>query len=97
MAPPKIVNFPTETTVKICFRSGQIVHGHSGFRAELKETVETDWITSPNYPDVINSDNFMDRPNKGYAAGISQCWVRSPSKGHNLELNFYQFDVSFTV
>ena len=97
MLPPKIVNFPVDTSVKICFNSGAVIHGHLGFRAEMTEKPNTDWITSSNYPEDIDYANRLDLPEQGYAAGISQCWVRSPSKGNFLELEFFQFDVGFNV
>ena len=92
-APPEIINFPADVSVKICFRSGRVVHGHPGFRAELTEKRKTAWITSPNYSEDINDDNYLAAPSRGYGSSISQCWVRSPSKGRALELEFFQFDV----
>ena len=91
--PPNIVNFPADTSVEICFNSGAVVHGHPGFRAEMTEKPKTDWITSPNYPEDIDYDSSMEPPEQGYAPGISQCWVRSPSEGNFLELEFFQFAV----
>jgi len=91
-APPKVINFPADHAVKICFKSGPIVNGHNGFRAEVTQTVKTIWINSPNYPE-INDENYMDPPPNGYGPAIHQCWVRSPSLGRALELEFFQFDI----
>jgi hypothetical protein len=93
-SPPKIISFPADFPVKICFKTGQIVDGHPGFRAEMSETAKTDWISSPNYPEHITNENFLDPPRQSYGPGISKCWVRSPSIGSSLELEFFQFDVS---
>ena len=95
MVPPKIIIFPTNKVVEICFKSGPVVDGHSGFRADLTEKPETDWVASPNYPEDLGDANYLDPPKHGYDANISQCWVRSPSEGNYLELEFFQFDVSF--
>ena len=91
--PPKIINFPRNTAVQICFKSGSIVHGHPGFRAELTEKPTTDWITSPNYPENMNGANSENPPAEGYSAGINQCWVRVPVEGNYWNLEFFQFDV----
>ena len=95
MAPPKIIDFPANTQVEICFNSAPVVNGHSGFQAEITEKPNTDWITSSNYPEDLNDNNFMDPPEQGYAARINHCWVRAPSKGNFLDLVFFQFDVGF--
>ena len=59
-APPKIISFPADTAVEVCFTSGAVVNGHVGFSAELTETPATDWITSPNYPENINDNNLWN-------------------------------------
>ena len=58
----------------------------------MTQTVKTIWINSPNYP-KLNDENYMDPPPNGYGPAIHQCWVRSPSLGHAIELEFFQFDV----
>ena len=97
MAPPKIIDFQADTAVEICFYSASVVNGHIGFQAEITEKPQIYWITSSNYPEDIDENNYADPPEQGYAARINKCWVRSPSKGNFLELEFFQFDVSFNV
>ena len=91
-SPPKVISFPADNAVKMCFKSGPIVNGHKGFRAEMTETIKNPWINSPNYPSITD-DNYEDPPINGYGPEIHQCWVRSPSLGETLELEFFQFDV----
>ena len=91
-APPEIISFPADHAVKICFKSGHLVNGHKGFKAEITERISSNWITSPNYP-VINDDNYLDSPSNGYGTSIHQCWVRSPSTNRALGLEFFHFDV----
>ena len=69
-APPKVISFPADHAVKICFKSGSIVNGHKGFRAEVTEKVKTLWINFPNYPE-INDENYMEPPPNGYGQDIN--------------------------
>ena len=94
-APPKTIDFPLDYAVKVCFHSGSVVDGHKGFKVELTEKPNTFWVTSPNYP-VITGENFEDPPKHGYGPALHYCTVRAPPrKGGALEMEFYQFDVSF--
>ena len=93
-APPKTVDFPFDYTVKICFYSGTVVDGHKGFKAEISERKNNDYVTSPNYPADINDATYMDPAAGGYSPAIHHCTVRAPRPGRALEMEFHQFDVS---
>ena len=95
--PPNIINFPIDYTVKICFKSGKVVNGNLGFRAEMSEKRKTTWISSPNYPEDINDNNYMEKPPEKYGPNINHCWIRCPSKGKALELEFVAFDVGWVM
>jgi len=94
MAPPKTVDFPHDHAVKVCFYSGSVVDGHKGFKAEITERKNNDFVTSPNYPEDINDGTFMDPPPRGYSPAIHHCSVRAPAKGRSLEMEFHQFDIN---
>ena len=93
-APPKTVDFPFDYTVKLCFHSGSVVDGHKGFKAEISERKNNDYVTSPNYPEDISDETYLDPPQSGYGPDINHCTVRAPAPGRALEMEFYKFDVS---
>ena len=88
------MDFPLDTAVKVCFHSGSVVDGHKGFKALLTEKENNDFVTSPNYPEDISDETFMDPPMGGYSPAIHHCTVRAPAKGRALEMEFHQFDVT---
>jgi len=92
-APPKTVDFPFDYTVRICFYSGSVVDGHKGFKAEISEKKNNNYVTSPNYP-PITDETYLDPPPRGYGPAIHHCTVRAPAKGRALEMEFYQFDLN---
>jgi len=87
------VDFPFDYTVRICFYSGSVVDGHKGFKAEISEKKNNDYLASPNYP-PINDENYLDPPPRGYGPAIHHCSVRAPAGGRALEMEFYQFDLN---
>ena len=93
-APPKTVDFPHDHAVKVCFYSGSVVDGYKGFKAEITEKINNNFVTSPNYPEDINDATFKNPPSRGYGPAIHHCSVRAPTTGLELEMEFYQFDVS---
>jgi len=93
-APPKTVDFPFDYTVRICFYSGSVVDGHKGFKAEISEKKNNDYVTSPNYPEDISDETYDEPPPRGYGPAIHHCTVRAPAGGRALEMEFYQFDLN---
>jgi len=92
--PPKSIDFPQDTAVKVCFYSGAVVSGHKGFQARVTERENNHYVTSPNYPEDINDETYMDPPPHGYGPHIHHCTVRAPSKGRALHMEFHRFDVN---
>jgi len=97
MVPPKTLDFPHDHAVKVCFFSGSVVYGHTGFMAEITERKNNYFVTSPNYPNNINDGTFMDPPPRRYGSGIHHCSVRAPPEGGHLEMEFHQFDLNAPV
>merc|ERR1719431_897421 len=93
-APPKTVEFPFDYTIRICFYSGAVVDGHKGFKAEISEKKNNEYVASPNYPEDINDETYLDPPPRGYGPAIHHCTVRAPAGGRALEMEFYQFDLN---
>lgn len=93
-SPPKSVDFPHDYVVKICFYSGLVVVGHKGFKAEITERKNNNYVTSPNYPEDINDATYLNPPPRGYSPGIDHCSVRAPSQDRALEMEFHQFEVN---
>ena len=88
------MDFPHDHAVKVCFYSGSLINGHRGFKAEITEKRNNDFVSSPNYPENINDATFKDPPSKGYSPAIHHCTIRAPGPGRALEMEFHQFDVS---
>ena len=96
--PPKVINFQAGVNLKVCVYSSSVTHGHTGFKAKMTETPESLWVVSPNYPEDLPSYHpyLTMAPPSGYGAGIDMCWVRIPSSNRQLEVEFFQFDVSLS-